>query len=244
MTGTQITLTSAQSQPFNCLISLKVGSTFLRNLIWVLDHGAPYSTDEKAFPSGLHSRTLSREELADQVAFFVVRDPISRFFSLYFDKIVGKPENRFHFITDKLTEHRIFHDGVDLTPSQHRENCMSLLGFISVRLRGQMNGPINPHWNKQITRVAPAITLGLKPLMLEKLEPQLLQISAGKIDGLATALAMVNSRNRSPRPITVDEILTPEIYQKICSLYPEDIQLYDLVKTGWELLGHPPEIKL
>ena len=244
MSEARITLTSAQSQPFNCMISLKVGSTFLRNLIWLLDHGTPYSTDEKAFPSGLPSRTLTRAELADQVAFFVVRDPIARFFSLYFDKIVGKPENRFHFITDKLKEHRVFHDGTDLTPDQHRENCMSLLGFISVRLRGQMKGPINPHWNKQITRLTPAIEIGLTPLMLEKLEPQLLQISAGKVDGLAEALAKVRSRNRSPKPITVDEVLTSEIYQKICSLYPEDIQLYDLVKTGWELNGHPPEIEL
>jgi hypothetical protein len=244
MSEARLTLTSAQSQPFNCLISLKVGSTFLRNLIWVLDHGKPFSANEKAFPQDLPTCTLTQEELAQEVSFYVVRDPIARFFSLYFDKVAGKPENRFHFVTDKLIEHRIYHDGETLTPDQHRENCMSLLGFLSVRLRGMLKGSINPHWNKQITRLTPAIKFGLKPLMLEKLEPQLLQISDGRIDGLEAALAMVSSRNRSPRPISQDEVITPEIYQKICSLYPEDIQLYDLVKTGWELLGHPPEFEL
>ena len=244
MREARLTVTSARTQPFNCVIPLKAGSTFLRNLIWVLDHGTPFSIDDKAFPKDLHVRDLTREELAQEVSFYVIRDPIARFFSLYFDKVIGKPENRFQFITDTLIENRVFHDGDDLTPEQHGENCMSLLRFIGVRLRGQAKGPINPHWNKQIKRLAPAIDFGLKPLMLENLEAQMLHISAGRIAGLAGSLAMVSSRNRSPRPISVEAIVTPDIYQKICSLYPEDIQLYDLVKTGWELNGHPPEIEL
>jgi len=244
MSEARLTVTSARTQPLNCIVPLKAGSTFLRNLIWVLDHDTPYSSDDKAFPHALHSQDLTHEELAETVSFFVIRDPIARFFSLYFDKVIGKPENRFPFITDILSERRVFHDGEGLTPEQHRENCMSLLGFISARLRGLTKGPINPHWNKQIARVYPAIRFGLKPVLLEKLEPQLLQISAGRVEGLAESFTMVKSRNRSPRPIAVDELITPEIYQKICSLYPEDIQLYDLVKTGWEVLGHPPEIEL
>ena len=244
MSAARLRVTTAQSQPLNCLISLKVGSTFLRNLIYILDHNTPFSTDEKAFPQELPTRELTREELAEDVSFFVVRDPIARFFSLYFDKVAGKPENRFHFVTDKLIEHRIFHDGPALSIEQHRENCMSLLGFLGVRLRGKIKGPINPHWNKQITRIAPAVDFGLKPLMLEQLETQLMQIAGSRVAGLEAAIGKVNSRNRSPRPVAVDDVLTPEIYQKISSLYPEDIQLYDLVKTGWELLGYPPEINL
>lgn len=244
MTDGRLTVTSAETQPFNCLISLKVGSTFLRNLVYVLDHGKAYSSNEKEFPKDLPTRALTRAELAAGVSFFVVRDPVARFFSLYFDKVVGKPENRFHFVTRVLTKNRIFHDGHSLTLDQHRENCMSLLGYLGVRLRGQAKGPINPHWNKQITRIAPAIEFGLTPLMLENLESQMLQIADGRIEGLEAAIAKVQSRNRSPRPVEVEDVLTGEIYQKIISLYPEDIQLYDLVKTGWEMLGHPPEINL
>jgi len=80
--------------------------------------------------------------------------------------------------------------------------------------------------------------------MLENLEAQLVQIAENRIDGLEQAISRVQSRNRSPQIASVVDILTTEMHQKIASLYPEDIQLYDFVKTGWEVLGRPPEIKL
>lgn len=244
MSEPRLSVTSAQNQPFNCLLSLKVGSTFLRNLVYMLDHGETFSAVEKEFPTGLLNRELTAAELASEVSFFVVRDPVARFFSLYFDKVVGVEENRFPWIIDKLKTHRIFHEGPKLSLEQHRDNCMSLLGFLGVRLRGQIKGPINAHWNKQITRVEKAISFGLHPLMLENLESQLVQIANGRINGLERAITRVQSRNRSPRVAPVEDILTPEIYAKISALYPEDIQLYDFVKTGWEVLGHPPKIEL
>ncbi|MCF6273600.1 MAG: sulfotransferase family protein [Rhodobacteraceae bacterium] len=244
MSEARLNVTSARHQPLNCLLSLKVGSTFLRNLIYVLDHNETYSQVEKEFPTGLRNRELTKAELAQEVSFYVVRDPVMRFFSLYFDKVVGKPENHFEWIIEKLKAHRVFHEGPDLSLSQHRDNCMSLLGFLRVRVRGRTKAPINPHWNKQIIRVAKAIEFGLHPLMLENLETQLLQIADGRIEGLERAAKMVKSRNRSPRPLPPEDILTREMHEKICALYPEDIQLYDLVKTGWEVLGRPPEIKI
>lgn len=244
MTGQRLNVLSARTQPLNGLITLKVGSTFVRNLIYTLDHGAPFSDVEKAFPTDLLTRDLTREALAEEVSFFVVRDPVERLFSLYFDKVIGLPENRFKFVTKVLTENRIFHDGPALTITQHRENIMSLIGYIDVRIKGIAAGPVNPHWNKQYTRVEPAIRFGLKAIMLDRFEAQLLQIAGGRITGLKAAFAKVTSRNRSRHIVEISEVLTPEIYDKISAVYAEDIQLYDLVKTGWEVLGHPPEINL
>jgi len=88
------------------------------------------------------------------------------------------------------------------------------------------------------------LKFGMKPLMLDRLDEQLLHISDGRIDGLQDAMALVKSRNRSPRPVEAEDIMTPEIYAKISALYPEDIQLYDLIKTGWDMHGQPPKIEL
>jgi len=244
MTEERLTVTSPNSQPLNYLVTLKVGSTYLRNLIYVLDHGKMFSDIERDFPRDLPSRDLTKAELAQETSFFVVRDPVARFFSLYFDKAIGAADSRFPWMVKILVTNRVFHDVPDLTIEQHRENCMSLLGFINVRLRGHIKGAINPHWNKQIVRAEKGLKFGMKPLMLDKLDQQLLTIADGRIAGLEAAMAKVKSRNRSPRPVEAEDILTPEIYAKISALYPEDIQLYDLVKTGWEMLGHPPEIEL
>ncbi len=244
MSEERLTVTSPNSQPLNYLVSLKVGSTYLRNLIYVLDHGKVFSEIERDFPRELPSREMTRTELAAETSFFVVRDPVARFFSLYFDKAIGKAGSRFPWMVEILVTNRVFHDKPDLTIEEHRENCMSLLGFINVRLRGHIKGAINPHWNKQIVRAETGLKFGMKPLMLDRLDQQLLHIADGRVDGLEAAMAMIKTRNRSPRPVEAEDIMTPEIYAKISALYPEDIQLYDLVKTGWDMLGHPPEIEL
>ena len=244
MTEERLTVTTASTQPFNCVISLKAGSTFLRNLVWVLDHAQPYSADNRSFPEQLPSREMTREELAAEVSFFVLRDPIERFFSLYFDKAIGPEATRFSWIAETLKTNRTFHDGPSVTVEQHRENCHALVLFIKARLNGHTEGPINPHWNRQITRVHRALRFGLKPVLLEQLAPQLLQIAGGRIPPLQAALGMVKSRNRTPRIVAAEDILTPALYADIAALYPEDIELYDLVKTGWDMLGHPPTIEL
>ncbi len=244
MSEARLTVTSARTQPLNCVIPLKSGSTFLRNLIWVLDHGTPFSPDPRAFPDTLYSRTLTRAELAQEVSFCVLRDPIERFFSLYFDKAIGPEATRFGWISKTLKANRIFHDSPDLSLSQHRENCLSLTLFIKARLGGATKGPINPHWNTQIKRVTGALKFGMTPLLLDQLEPQLLHIANGRIAGLPAAMNMVVSRNHAKRAVSAQDILTPDLYAHIAALYPADIQLYDLVKTGWELHGHPPDIEL
>lgn len=244
MSEPRLSVTSPLSQPLNYLVTLKVGSTYLRNLIYVLDHGEAFTTVERDFPRELPNRSLTRDELAKDVSFFVVRDPIARFFSLYFDKAIGAPGSRFPWMVEILATNRVFHDVPNLTIEQHRENCMSLLGFIGVRLRGMMEGKINPHWDKQIVRAMQGLEFGLKPLMLDRLDKQLIHIADGRIKGLEAAMAMVGNRNRSPRPVEAEEIITPDMYNKISKLYPEDIQLYDLVKTGWDMNGEPPQIKL
>lgn len=244
MTEERLTVTSPVSQPLNYLVTLKVGSTYLRNLIYVLDHGEPFSKIERDFPRELPSKHLTKAELINETSFFVVRDPVARFFSLYFDKAIGAAGSRFPWMVEILVTNRVFHVMPDLTIEQHRENCMSLLGFLGVRLRGQIKGAINPHWNKQFLRAEQGLNFGMKPLMLDRLDQQLLHIADGRIDGLEAAMAKVKNRNRSPRPVEAEDIMTPEIYAKISALYPEDIQLYDLVKTGWDMLGHPPEIEI
>ncbi|HIP21979.1 MAG TPA: hypothetical protein EYG79_00040, partial [Rhodobacteraceae bacterium] len=83
MTEERLTVTSPDSQPLNYLVTLKVGSTYLRNLIYVLDHGEMFSDIERDFPRDLPSRDLTKAELAQETSFFVVRDPVARFFSLY-----------------------------------------------------------------------------------------------------------------------------------------------------------------
>lgn len=80
----------------------------------------------------------------------------------------------------------------------------------------------------------------MRPLLLEDLDKQLIQIAGGRIKGLEVAMEAVPLRNYSSKPFTLDEILTPETAQRISALYAADQALYERVKMAWRETGQPP----
>ena len=80
----------------------------------------------------------------------------------------------------------------------------------------------------------------MQPLLLEELDQQLIPIVGGRINGLEVAMKTVPLRNHSEKPFTLDEMLTPEIAQRISALYAADQALYERVKTAWRKTGQPP----
>lgn len=240
---TKLTVSSAGGLSLNCVLTLKAGSTFLRNLFYVLEHGALYHD-----PLMIHNfeqqttRSLTKHELAEHISFFVVRNPIDRFFSLYFDKIISPEPHNFSWAVARMKKDRVFHDGENLTLEQHRENSVSLAWFVKFRLNMHRVDEVNPHWRPQIAVVRQALKFGLTPLLQENLSTQLLQIAGGRIEGLAEAIALVGQRNKSKRNVSANDILTPELKALICELYEDDMSLYKLLVEGWAH-GQPPDLK-
>ncbi|MEO1918633.1 MAG: sulfotransferase family 2 domain-containing protein [Paracoccaceae bacterium] len=109
---------STKDQPINTILTLKVGATYIKNVLYHPDHGETY-----ADPVNIHSKgalvnsALTRPQVAEDVSFFVTHNPVNRFFSLYFDKILETSSNAFACITQRLTEHRGFRGGNQGHPS-------------------------------------------------------------------------------------------------------------------------------
>lgn len=232
---------TATNLPINCVVTLKSGATYLRNVLYLLEHRHPYGEPLKIDSEGASTKgSLTRSKLAQQVSFFVVRDPVSRFFSLYFDKIQGKSEHTFTWVTARLVKHRGFVVGDDLTVAQHQHNIGALLGYLELRFRDETPAKQNPHWQPQVSVARKAICFGLQPLLLENLDEQLLQIADGRITDLEAAIKATPRQNTSEKPFTLNELLTPEIAARISALYGEDQALYERVKAGWRYEGRPP----
>ncbi|MBL4806224.1 MAG: sulfotransferase family 2 domain-containing protein [Rhodobacteraceae bacterium] len=234
---------SAGDLPLHCVVNLKAGSTFLRNLFHVLAHGELY-TDPNMIHESEHQvmQSLSIDELAHDISFFVIRNPIDRFFSLYFDKIISAPPRNFPWVTARMAKNWTFHAGPKLTIEQHRENCLSLISFIKFRFNMHPMDAVNPHWKPQTEVVKRAIKFGLTPLLQENLSAQLIQISGDRIPGLDDAIALVGHRNKSTRTVFAKDILTPRIRRLISELYEADVALYKLLKSGWTETGQPPDL--
>ena len=239
--GETIRCFTSAEHSINCVAISKTGRTYLRNLLYVLEHNKDYHDPLKIHTEGASSNSeLTKSEIAKEVSFFVIRDPVDRFFSLYFDKIYNTGEHSFPWIAKRLVERRGFVHEANLTVEQHRANCLALLGYINRKFETEALPDLNSHWSPQVEMAKKAIRFGLQPLLLENLDEQLLHIADGRIEGLENAIKATPHRNSSSKPYSVEEILTPEIAQRISDLYGDDQALYERVKTAWDTTGRPP----
>lgn len=245
MAGDQtLCVMTAGALPLYCVTTPKVGCTYLKNLFFYLENGKahpePLRIHDDQEPN-ISRAVLGVKELAQGISFFVVRDPVDRFFSLYFEKVYNIGPQSFPWIAKRLVERRDYIAGPDISLEQHRINCIALLGFLKYHFTKDTVAKTNAHWRPQVETAKKVAGFGLTPLLLERLDEQLLQIADGRISGLAEAMA-ISGRNTSDRLFTNAEILTPEIANLISALYASDQALYERVKAGWDQTGQPPKL--
>lgn len=163
--------------PVYYLPNTKCGSTFLKNLFYYLDHSTEHSSG-----IDIHSNAddLVRARTGDEDAirqspytFAVLRDPVYRFLSLYFDKIYGDGPNNFADIRVYLSEEIALDLTRGLNVEAHRDNCKKLIDWVALNLDHKTDLPINPHWRRQSSRLQRVASLRPRHLTLDGLDWQL-----------------------------------------------------------------------
>lgn len=227
----------------NAIVTAKGGCSFVRNLFYTLDHGRPYQNPQAINKHGvLLQGQKSARELADGINFMVLRHPLERFYSLYFDKVWGKSDNSFGWIGEALARNRRFRVERDLTAEEHHDNCCRLLGFLESRFNDEKPEDQNAHWRPQYVRAEQAADFGFHGVQLDQLQPQLIALAAGKIRGLDAAFDLTKYRNESDKPISPDAITSTWIIDRVETLYAEDIALYERLSIGWGAGSSPPRL--
>ncbi len=215
----------------------KCGCTFLRNLIYYLDHdqehphGGRIHTFEDDF---IKAALVPRSQLQQSPYMFtVVRDPMDRFLSLYFDKIANP-----HNTTDVKIKKNMFKNArLKRNPRNklgiHQHNCVQMLRWLDSNMAGETRLKINPHWQRQSARIARAGDMGLRFVTLDGLNWQLPALLSPLIPDIATKMNVVKTRNTSPKPIAKSDVVTPEIEALVSEIYAEDAAHYTQVNSEW-----------
>lgn len=219
----------------------KCGCTFIRNLLYYLDHDAQHNSGTRIHA---HSKDFVKGDVVpvwlikkSPFHFTVIRDPIDRFLSLYFDKIANV-ENHF----DTGMRERIRDGGALLSVQDddlegHRENCLRSLNWLGKNLSGETKGTINPHWARQSNRLKQAAEFDPKYLTLDGLSWQLPVVLSPLIPDIAKKMDAVRARNKSRKLFRREEIITTEIENVIRDIYQQDAQNYERVSAVWA--DHP-----
>jgi hypothetical protein len=181
--------------------------------------------------------TTNDDIIASPYSFVVIRDPVKRFMSLYFDKLYGMPRKSEkyslgeYFINMGLIEPNIGGDA-----QKHRENCLRSITWIKLNLAGQTDQKPNWHWKPQRFRLNQIHPFRFNVLLLEDINYQLCKILTPLVPNIGKAMSEVSAQNISKKPIKPSDILDEELIQMITDTYPDDTKIYREVSNYWREL--------
>ncbi len=230
-------LLSCRTLPIRYLFIPKCGCTFVKNLIWRLDHGTDYPN-----PPRIHERTrdfarvsqfnLTLEEVrAEPYSFVILRDPVDRFMSLYFDKVVGEGYRKFVGLRAVLRDNH----GLNVeaaTPAEHLANCHIMIDWVENNLTKSNEIGRDPHWTPQHFRTEIIRAFDMKVLPLSGLDSHLTLLLSDVVPDIADVLGKLERYTTNSGDIkrqVLDEALTT----RIRTVYARDHANYVQLRKVW-----------
>lgn len=216
----------------------KCGCTFVKNLLWRIDHDSDHDDalrihrNDRDFPKAGQLGYTMEQIRTMEYSFVILRDPVDRFLSLYFDKILGPGAARF------IPLRQVLLDGYGLIPDpstldEHRTNCHILLRWLETNLKGKSELPRDAHWLPQAQRFRIIRSMDLKVILLDDLAARLAVLLSPLIPDIAQLMQGVE-RNTAPRPVPHQALLTDALRDEINTLYARDARAVQTVAAHWE----------
>jgi hypothetical protein len=165
-------------------------------------------------------------------AFVIIRNPVDRFMSLYFDKIFRGPSHiGRHFLDRGLVDR----NATSIT--SHELNCLQSLGWINATIKRCVSAKPNYHWRPQIHRLHKVSKLNVHMLTLDGLSWQLPHLLRDTCPDIEKVMKRVGMRNQSPKPFAPAQIVSQKLRRQISRIYAADEQVYAEVNRHWAQIG-------
>lgn len=232
------TLMTTETYPLYYRMITKCGCTFIMNILYYLNYGYvnldPFAVHDKSHI--IPKATLATNEAIanSPYSFVVIRDPVARFMSLYFDKLYGqsRPSEKFSLGT-YFIENGLIKPNADNNVTLHRENCISSIKWIKKNLSGQTDQEVNWHWKPQKFRLNQVYQLHFNVLMLEDITFQLTNTLKPLVPHIEDVIRNVSAQNISKKPVQTEDVLNDELYELITNAYPDDMRIHREVSKYW-----------
>ncbi len=230
-------LFTISAYPIRYLVIPKSGCTFVKNLLWLLDHGEPFASQknihdmDEAFVRASALGLTAADIRNESHAFTVIRDPVDRFFSLYKDKIIGSGFRNFPPLSEVLQK-RFGLDPLADTAADHARNCGILIGWLADNLENGTDMKPDQHWTPQHYRGRYIRDMNLHVLVTSEVAPQLMVLLGDMVPGLPARLAICE-RNTTPFGYPRDAVIPEDVRRKINQTYARDRNMFDKASGLW-----------
>ena len=214
----------------------KSACTTIKNILYFVDNGEPFPdplaihADKRGLLKDFkpHKREYRRAARRNNFCFTFVREPLSRCYSAFNEKIFHQGKYSFAKYRRLLVENyncRFPSEGDPYTIEQHSENFRCFLNFVADNMAGQTSLKPNLHWAPQSKiirrwRVRRVIDMVGR---VEKFEEGMTYMLA--MAGYAGTVDLKMRFNEGPRPpFSLEEIVTPEIQEALEYIYEGDLR--------------------
>lgn len=219
------------------LVIPKCGCTFVKNVLWFVANGEFYHSPMRIHDADdLFLRAPDVETDLDKVyrapgAFTVLRNPIDRFLSLYFDKVIGNGRRDYVPLYDVLVKRRsLIPDPSSLRDHQYNLECMA--EWILENLQTEVDLRPESHWTPQSYRANIMTEFDLGVVTVDDLTSGLELLFSGSIPSIRDVLDDAEM-NKSSRCFRKGEIVTDAIRRIVNSAYSRDRALYRAARIQW-----------
>ncbi|NRB16726.1 MAG: sulfotransferase family 2 domain-containing protein [Rhodobacteraceae bacterium] len=216
----------------------KSGCTFLKNLFYALAVGNAYSN-----PQRIHSDRFARHRIKfrpfwhkidPDISFVVVRDPVARVCSFYWNKINSRAPDLKSKLRETLSrlaklDHPSFRGFTEQrgeTLDEHRYLFGLMLDAIGHVFADEERKFLNGHFARQNEMILAGGAKGLPVVALEQLHHSIPASVVDRIPELVTVLKGMPRMNESKKAFSAEELLTPELRTRIMNLYSQDVILH------------------
>lgn len=224
--------------PIYCLTIAKCGCTFLKNLFYLLDHDCLHRDAENIhnYPQDLRRAhdVPSWMIRSAKKCFVVLRDPVARNVSLYFDKVWGEGKDNFGPLRDDIAAQAGLSLDRDLDAKGHRRNLFALADWLEANIAEETDIPMNPHWRPQTRRDGSVAHYAPTRVTLEGIDWQLPMMLDNMIDDIAVTMRSVRTRNATRYPVPRGELVDADLDARIRQIYAEDHEIHAEAAREWK----------
>ena len=209
----------------------KCGCTFLKNLFYFLNTGELHRAGGKIHNHEASLLKASEEDhdaiLNSPYSFIVLRDPMDRFLSLYFEKIYGQGPHAMAWFQAEVGEKIGLDYNPELDLGGHQKNALRLAEWIGQNLAGQTDQNMDFHWRRQSMKYNSVKGFEPKIITMENLDQKLISLLQPVVPDIAEAIDAVPRFNVSDKPYSFADMKTPELLELIQSIYRLDYEKID-----------------
>jgi len=230
-------LFSAKTLHIRYMVTPKCGCTFMKNLLWYLDHGDFYihplhiHDQDDSFARAAYFGMTDADIRQEDYVLIAVRKLVDRFFSLYPKKVMGYGQHRFLPLKTVLIEKHGL-DPFAMTANQHEKNCKILIRWLQANLTQNLDMEPDAHWTPQHYRSFLYRPLDLKVLLVSQLSDQIALLLRPLVPNIDTVIQGIE-RNPSPFATMKKDIMTPTLRQEVNEVYRLDWKLFFAAKEAW-----------